>query len=451
MENFEIDIVFYSTKAFEKFIDVKPEVVIIDFDIVINIDMFLKEISQCSWIFDTYIFSSSDLREKTSFGQFCFLYDEMSKVAKSILEKPKDRYINENINIDNTNIVRKHYPVKEKFYSVILCKYNGSKQDVVDEYKKNNIISKINQIGEVINFQILQNDIIINVDTTKKKSNIIEDIHREVIHTIDCNYTTLYIDEVTLDRVNFCLDSILDVIDYTYFLNGKCIRLDSINVKEDCADANKVLSFCVELLNGLINKNDKIVKDSLNNTFNEEVKVKCDFTSLEIYREAVKLCIEVVENATGIMFNFNKTFHNMEDELGEYIRYFNDILEKRKEVEISKHTMEAVVYTMKNYNEVNLSLNEMSEILCVNKMYLSRVFKKDTKLTYLNFLLKIRIFFAKIYLCNGKLKIREVALKVGYEDSHYFTKIFKKHTKYTPKEFQAKSVEGIDESFSCCK
>lgn len=46
-----------------------------------------------------------------------------------------------------------------------------------------------------------------------------------------------------------------------------------------------------------------------------------------------------------------------------------------------------------------------------------------------------KVLEAKRLLCNLKISIKEVGFSLGFEQATYFTKYFKKHTGYTPKEF----------------
>lgn len=52
---------------------------------------------------------------------------------------------------------------------------------------------------------------------------------------------------------------------------------------------------------------------------------------------------------------------------------------------------------------------------------------------YLN---KFRVEKAARYLKESDYTITEIALKVGFEDSNYFSKIFKKYMGKTPREYK---------------
>ena len=70
--------------------------------------------------------------------------------------------------------------------------------------------------------------------------------------------------------------------------------------------------------------------------------------------------------------------------------------------------------------------------------YISRLFKKEVGITIQEYILQTRINVACYLLSNTDLKIENIAAKVGYNDSKFFTKTFKTHTKYTPREYRKK-------------
>ena len=62
-------------------------------------------------------------------------------------------------------------------------------------------------------------------------------------------------------------------------------------------------------------------------------------------------------------------------------------------------------------------------------------FKEKTKTSIINYILMVRIDKAKELLLQNQDRIFVVAQKVGFNDTSYFNRIFKKVTGYTPKEF----------------
>ncbi len=90
-----------------------------------------------------------------------------------------------------------------------------------------------------------------------------------------------------------------------------------------------------------------------------------------------------------------------------------------------------VEYIMSNYYE-QISVEEIANKLYVSAGHLMRVFKKETGKTFVEYLMEYRISIAKSLLMKGEYRIYEVANMVGYKDSKYFCRIYKKLTNTSP-------------------
>lgn len=80
-----------------------------------------------------------------------------------------------------------------------------------------------------------------------------------------------------------------------------------------------------------------------------------------------------------------------------------------------------------NYNK-GLTLESVAASLNITPVYLSSIFSKETGQPFSNYLTQFRINKAKALLLTGNYKIYEIAEMVGYSDSKYFCKVFKKCT-----------------------
>ena len=92
-------------------------------------------------------------------------------------------------------------------------------------------------------------------------------------------------------------------------------------------------------------------------------------------------------------------------------------------------------YLNEHYND-EISLESITKKFNINRNKLNNIFLNKTSKTCLNYLMNLRIDMAKIILANTELPVSEVAGRVGYSDSNYFTKIFKKMTGSTPSAFR---------------
>lgn len=83
-----------------------------------------------------------------------------------------------------------------------------------------------------------------------------------------------------------------------------------------------------------------------------------------------------------------------------------------------------------------LSLKNLAALLNVNGSYLSTLFKQETGQTLTEYVQRKRIDMAKSLLKSTKLHVQTIAQSCGFLDIQYFTKVFKKYTGVTPKEFR---------------
>lgn len=83
----------------------------------------------------------------------------------------------------------------------------------------------------------------------------------------------------------------------------------------------------------------------------------------------------------------------------------------------------------------DISLSKLSELFHMNASYLTRVFKEKEGFSINEYITKVRVENAKRLLESGKLNMQKLADAVGYEDSTYFFKVFKKVTGMTPRAY----------------
>lgn len=103
---------------------------------------------------------------------------------------------------------------------------------------------------------------------------------------------------------------------------------------------------------------------------------------------------------------------------------------------------QAKAYTRANFANSELSVSEVCEHLHISAGYFSSIFKRETKMTYVAYLLQLRMEEAKELLAATDLKAFEIAQRVGYADPNYFSFSFKKHVGQSPKDYRASRARG---------
>ncbi|NOU98905.1 response regulator [Paenibacillus planticolens] len=99
-------------------------------------------------------------------------------------------------------------------------------------------------------------------------------------------------------------------------------------------------------------------------------------------------------------------------------------------------------YTKNHYHEGDITINKVCGYLHISAGYFSRIFKIETKMTFVNYLNHIRMETAKELLRTTDMKALEIAEKVGYADANYFSFSFRKNVGVSPKEYRNNSTKG---------
>ncbi len=79
---------------------------------------------------------------------------------------------------------------------------------------------------------------------------------------------------------------------------------------------------------------------------------------------------------------------------------------------------------------------EVAEYLHLNEEYFSRLFKKYTGYTFKDYEMMQRMEIAKCLLEKSHFSVSIIASKVGYDNFSHFSKVFKKYTDKTPQEYR---------------
>ncbi|MGO4790682.1 response regulator [Paenibacillus sp. 2KB_20] len=98
-------------------------------------------------------------------------------------------------------------------------------------------------------------------------------------------------------------------------------------------------------------------------------------------------------------------------------------------------------YVQHNFNE-DISLQQLAARFHLSEAHFSRLFRKRLGVSFIEYLTRLRMEQAKRLLGDENVRIYEVSLAVGYQDSRYFSQIFRKYTGETPTEYRKRMLES---------
>ena len=128
-----------------------------------------------------------------------------------------------------------------------------------------------------------------------------------------------------------------------------------------------------------------------------------------------------------------------EEKLFELINLAIENVRSMQKTDSIVHSQKDVIkdYIDRNYKK-DISAKDVAGILGYSDVYFSKVFKQLFDDNFINYLTKIRIDRAKVLLKDVSFNIKEVGKSVGYADSNYFTKVFKRSVGMSPSEYRNK-------------
>ncbi|MFJ2045972.1 response regulator [Paenibacillus taichungensis] len=109
---------------------------------------------------------------------------------------------------------------------------------------------------------------------------------------------------------------------------------------------------------------------------------------------------------------------------------------------------QALSFTKEHYADPDLSIQKVCGHLHISSGYFCGIFKKEVQLTFLQYLMQIRMEAAKELLRSTEMKSFEIAGQVGFAEPNYFSFCFKKHIGVSPKEYRKQTALTASEGIS---
>lgn len=169
-----------------------------------------------------------------------------------------------------------------------------------------------------------------------------------------------------------------------------------------------------------------------------------------------KLSIDILLTLSFALYDKNEYLKNIYDEkrdLFEYVQHldtlddifdtlyhgFATVIQYLKEKSESKNKNIITIitkYINDNISE-DITLDKISQQVFLTPNYIGYIFKEEMGISFSEYVTQVRMEHAKELLKHPENKIYEVSQKVGYKNSHYFSKLFKKHTGINPSQYKS--------------
>lgn len=140
------------------------------------------------------------------------------------------------------------------------------------------------------------------------------------------------------------------------------------------------------------------------------------------FKEAKQLFLQVTE-ADPILF--------MDDETGA---------DGETSSNYKYHIVANVKKYIKEHIEEKLTLNKVAKVFNISPNYLSVLFSKHNDIGFSDYINQSKIEAAKNMMMDGNYKIYEISDKLGFESAFYFSRVFKKVTGMSPRDYMNQNL-----------
>lgn len=183
-----------------------------------------------------------------------------------------------------------------------------------------------------------------------------------------------------------------------------------LSLKEVKEIANMLFSLCNYLVEEALNKN--LISEIYQKTVISESKI--DSNTLTGYT------MRNIEHAKKEISNAL---------LNSYVK--ENLSSDNLDISVSNTLKPAIEYIY-NHKSENITAKKMAEVCHVSPSYFSRLFAKETGKSFSSFVSNLKIDWAKNLLEETDMHVNEISDELGFNETGYFIKIFKKYEGVTP-------------------
>ena len=147
---------------------------------------------------------------------------------------------------------------------------------------------------------------------------------------------------------------------------------------------------------------------------------------------------------SNIDMNMRRPFHDKVESRGILFILLSRFLKMATpKVETRDDRIRTIISHIRSNLYENQDIDQLAKIACMSKDHFIRIFKKETGDTPNAYITKKKMEAAELLLITSDEPIKNVAIKLGYDDCSYFNKTFKKYSGITPQQYRMAHKDGI--------
>lgn len=164
--------------------------------------------------------------------------------------------------------------------------------------------------------------------------------------------------------------------------------------------------------------------------------------------------IDVVEEAIRLSGEYVRYTEENEEPGGSEPYLLESLLEGRyeekeagrisesEEDDSNKSRLNVMVSMVEEYIRTNymnvISMQDAAHAICYSEPYFCKMFKQQYGRNFTSYLTEYRVEEAKKLLRQPNVNVKEVGIRVGYPDSTYFARVFRRMTGESPSEYRTR-------------
>lgn len=142
--------------------------------------------------------------------------------------------------------------------------------------------------------------------------------------------------------------------------------------------------------------------------------------------------ITVIEEAARLVSEQEKNVFKKVD-----VKYETLLVDSEETEHIRINIVQQIIleFIQDHYME-DISLQDIAKVMNYSDAYFCKIFKQCFDKNFTTYLSEFRMEKAKQLLADVTINVKEISDKVGYRDSNYFAKVFKRIVGMTPSEYR---------------